>query len=166
MPARPDVSPNPAWRLEHFLKIRPIDADFFRMKKLFFAVILVLVLVGIVWSYKAVSNWQVNARTTAFVQDVDNLFAGLQQYKEYVGKYPVGSNADIAKALLGQNPKKLIILVNRKTDLNDKGEFVDPWNTPLRIYFYDGGVMVRSAGPNRRFDDSAVADADDYFKSN
>ena len=67
---------------------------------------------------------------------------------------------------MGKNPKKLIILVGRNNELNDKGEFIDPWGTPLRIYFADGGVLVRSAGPNRRFDDSTVIDNDDYYRSN
>jgi hypothetical protein len=141
-------------------------ADLISMRKLFLSVIFVALLIGTGLAFKAMSNWQVNARTSAFVQDVDNLFAGLQQYKDFVGRYPMGSNADIAKALMGQNPKKLIILVNRKTELNEKGEFVDPWNTPLRIYYHDTGIMVRSAGPNRRFDDSSAVDCDDYFKSN
>jgi hypothetical protein len=56
--------------------------------------------------------------------------------------------------------------VGRKNEINEKGEFVDPWGTPMKIYFSDSGVLVRSAGPNRRFDDSNVQNADDYFKSN
>lgn len=118
------------------------------------------------WAVKAWTTWRINARADKFNTDVENLFAGLQQYKEHVGTYPTGSNAEVVKALLGQNPKKLIILVGRKNDLNDKGEFVDPWDTPLRIYFSSAGILVRSAGPNRRFDDSSALDCDDYFRSN
>jgi len=136
------------------------------MKKLFIIIGAVTVLAGAGWVFNAFTSWKVNARTEKFNADVDNLFAGLQQYKEHVGKYPVGSNAEIAKALLGQNPKKLIILVGRKNELNEKGEFVDPWGTPFRIYFSDVGVLVRSAGPNRRFDDSTVLEGDDYIRSN
>lgn len=98
--------------------------------------------------------------------DVENLFIGLQQFKEYVGSYPAGNNAEIVKAMMGQNPKNLIILVGRKSDMNSKGEIVDPWGTPLRIYFSPNGILVRSAGPNRRFDDSTAAACDDYFRSN
>ena len=112
------------------------------------------------------SNIRVQARTAQFNEDVENLFSALQKYKEHVGAYPVGSNADVAKALKGQNPKNVIILVGRKNNLNDKGEFVDPWGTALRIYFSDKDIMVRSAGPNRRFDDSTTIEADDYFRSN
>ena len=75
-------------------------------------------------------------------------------------------HADVAKALQGNNAKNLIILVGRKKDLNSKGEFVDPWGTPLRIYFAGEGILVRSAGPNKRFDDSTVLNQDDYYRSN
>jgi hypothetical protein len=114
----------------------------------------------------SLNAFRVRARTSKFNEDVDNLFYALQQYKEKVGSWPTGGNADIAKALLGNNSKNLIILVGRKQDLNSKGEFVDPWGTPLRIYFSGEGVLVRSAGPNKRFDDSTVLNPDDYYRSN
>jgi len=124
------------------------------------------ILAAAVYLVRVYSSWQVNARTRKFNTDVENLFAGLQQYKENVGSYPGGSNSDIIKAMQGNNPKKLIILVSRKAELNEKGEILDPWGTPLRIYFCDSGVLVRSAGPNRRFDDSTVLESDDFFRSN
>jgi hypothetical protein len=127
---------------------------------------LITILAGVVYLVKVYSSWRVNARTAKFNSDVENLFSGLQQYKENVGGYPVGSNSEIIKTLQGNNPKKLIILVSRKAELNDKGEILDPWGTPLRIYFSDAGVLVRSAGANRRFDDSTVLESDDFFRSN
>jgi hypothetical protein len=136
------------------------------MKKVL-AVIGVLVLVaGAAYLVKVYNTQRVNARTAKLSIDIDNLFAGLQQYKEHVGSYPVGGNAQVVKALLGQNPKNVIILVSRKTELNEKGEFVDPWGTPLRIYFAENNILVRSAGPNRRFDDSTSIEFDDYIRSN
>jgi len=85
-----------------------------------------------------------------------------------VGTYPTGGNLEVSKALQGANNKNVIIIVgsSKKNSLNDKGEIVDPWGTPLRIYFSDNGVLIRSAGPNRRFDDSTVIDADDFIRSN
>jgi len=136
------------------------------MKRIILIVGILTMLAGIGWVLRAWTTFRVNARTANFNTDVENLFAGLQQYKEHVGTYPVGSNADVAKALKGQNPKNVIILVGRKNELNAKGEFVDPWGTALRIYFSEAGVLIRSAGPNRRFDDSTVMDSDDFFRSN
>ena len=136
------------------------------MRKIITGLGVVAVIVGIIWANKAWSTLRINARTTKFNEDVENLFSGLQKYKERVGCYPVGGNADVAKALQGNNAKNVIIIVGRNTEVNEKGEFVDPWGTPLRIYFSDVGVLIRSAGPNRRFDDSTVMEADDFIRSN
>jgi hypothetical protein len=113
------------------------------MKKILTAIGVVTVAVGILWAGRAWNTLQVNARTATFNEEVD-----------------------IAKALNGANSRNVIVLMGTKMHLNDKGEFVDPWGTPLRIYFSDSGVLLRSAGPNRRFDDSTVIDADDYIRSN
>jgi len=136
------------------------------MKKIMIAIGILTVAFGVIWASKAWSTLRANARNAKFNEDVENLFIGLQKYKERVGSYPIGSNAQVAKALQGHNDKNVIILVGRKNEVNEKGEFVDPWRTPLRIYFSDSGVLVRSAGPNRRFDDSTVMEADDFIRSN
>ena len=136
------------------------------MKKIMIVIGVCTVAFGVLWATRAWSTLRANARTAKFNEDVENLFIGLQKYKERVGAYPIGGNAQVAKALQGNNEKNVIILVGRKTEMNEKGEFVDPWGTPLRIYFSDLGVLVRSAGPNRRFDDSTVIEADDFIRSN
>jgi hypothetical protein len=136
------------------------------MKKAVLVAVTILILIGAGWAVQTFNTVRVNAKTAQFNEDVDNLFYALQQYKERVGSYPVGNNAEVAKALQGSNSKNLIILVGRKQDLDSKGEFVDPWGTPLRIYFSGEGILVRSAGPNKRFDDSTVLNPDDYYRSN
>ena len=136
------------------------------MKRILLIAGVVLTFGVVMWLTHFLSTWQLNAKTSKFNIDVENLFVGLQQFKEHVGSYPTGNNADILKALQGQNSKNLIVLVGRKSDLNSKGEIVDPWGTPLRIYFSGTGILIRSAGPNRRFDDSTVPACDDYFRSN
>jgi len=136
------------------------------MKAIVAVVALVAALVGGWWAVSKFSAWKAQASTRRFNDDMENLFAGLQKYKEHVGTYPVGSNSQVVKALLGSNPKNVIILVSRKNELNPKGELVDPWGTALQIYFSDTGVLVRSAGPNRRFDDSTSIECDDFFRSN
>ncbi|HXT09980.1 MAG TPA: hypothetical protein VN873_00305 [Candidatus Angelobacter sp.] len=137
------------------------------MRKILLAIGVVTIAIGIVWAARAWNTLRVNARTAQFNEDVDSLFTALQKYKERVGSYPTGGNLEVSKALQGNNPKNVIVIVgSRKSDVNDKGEFVDPWGTPLRIYFSDTGVLIRSAGPNRRFDDSTVMDADDFIRSN
>jgi hypothetical protein len=136
------------------------------MKKIIIALGVLTIIAGILWAGNAWNTYKVKARSEQFDEDVNNLFTSLQKYKERVGSYPVGGNLEVSKALQGANPKNVIVIVGGKTHLNDKGEFVDPWGTPFRIYFSDTGVLIRSAGPNRRFDDSTVMDADDIFRSN
>lgn len=136
------------------------------MKKFIYALGLLAMVVGVAWGIRAVTVYQANARSSKFNNDVDSLFTALQQYKERTGAYPHGSNAEIAKALDGKNEKNLIILVGKNIRTNSKGEFIDPWETALRIYFSGDSVLVRSAGPNRSFDDTTVVEFDDILRSN
>ena len=135
------------------------------MKRILVIAVVLLSLGGVIWLTHSFSTWQLNAKTSKFNVDVENLFVGLQQFKEHVGSYPTGNNADILKALQGQNSKNLIVLVGRKSELNSKGEIVDPWGTPLKIYFANNEVFIRSAGPNKQFDDSKSGLIDDYYRS-
>lgn len=136
------------------------------MRKILIGIGIITVVVCTFWASNAWKSLRANAKMAKYNEDVDNLFIGLQKYKERVGTYPTGGNADVAKALSGENGKNVIILVGRKTELSDKGEYVDQWGTPLKLYFSEANILIRSAGPNRRFDDSSVMEADDYIRSN
>ena len=136
------------------------------MKRIVLVIGVLAIIIGAVYLVRVYTTVRANARTAKLSADLDNLFVGLQQYKENVGSYPVGGNQQVVKALMGHNSKNVIILVSRKLDVNEKGEFTDSWGTPLRIYFSDNSVLVRSAGPNRRFDDSSSLEFDDYIRSN
>jgi hypothetical protein len=140
------------------------------MKRLLLAIGMITLVGCAAWAYETWSGYITTYRLSTHMQklneDEDNLFYALQQYHERMGVYPSGGNADIAKALSGNNSRSLIILVGRHQDLNDKGEFVDPWGTPLRIYFAGDSILIRCAGPNKRFDDSSVLNSDDIYRSN
>jgi hypothetical protein len=135
------------------------------MKK---ALILFLVLTGVggvLWVAKGWTVHRLDPKVAKFNDDAENLILGIQQYKEFVGAYPAGNNIAIAKALLGQTDKKVLILAVRRSDLNDKGEILDPWGTPLQFYFSHNEVLIRSAGPNKIWEDSAIPTADDLYRS-
>jgi len=136
------------------------------MRKFLLIMGVIAVLIAAGWAVRAFTTVQAKARNSRLSRDVESLFDGLQKYKEYVGTYPTGGNAEIAKALQGQNPRKVTVLVGRKLEMNGKGEYVDPWGTPLRIYFSDTSVLIRSAGPNGRFDESTALEFDDFIRSN
>src|ERR1051326_4558537 len=88
------------------------------------------------WTFK-----KADEKVAKFNSDCDNLILGIQQYKEFVGTYPIGNNQQIVKSLLGQTDKKVLILAVRRSDLNDKGEIVDPWGTPMQFYFSHNEVL-------------------------
>ncbi len=137
------------------------------MKRLVTIVVLVagiLSVAGVLWVAKAWTLKRTDEKVVKFNTDCDNLILGIQQYKEFVGTYPTGSNVQIVRSLLGQTDKKVLILAVRRSDLNDKGEIVDPWGTPMQFYFAHNEVLIRSAGPNKAWEDSAVSTADDLFR--
>ena len=120
---------------------------------------------GATWGYFAVRKWQGKQNERTLGAEVDQLFEAFHKYKQIVGKYPGGSNADIAKSIReGDNEKHLMIMAVKDSQLNAKGEIVDPWGTPLKIYFAQNEVLIRSAGPNKQFEDAKVV-SDDYFRS-
>ena len=132
------------------------------MKKL---LVTLLVFTVAVSYYSVAKGWTLrrDSKTVKFHADCSSLILGLQQYKEFYGSYPEGSNVEIMKSLLGQKDKKVLILAARSSELNDKGEITDPWGTPLLFYFAHNEVMIRSAGPNKAFEDSDVPTTDDLY---
>lgn len=136
------------------------------LRRIVLIVVILMLGIGAVWGWSAASKWKEGRSVRQFNMEVDNLFEAFHQYKKHVGGYPTGNNSEIAKALLeGQNPKKIVILAVKKAELNAKGEIVDPWGTPLKIYFANNEVLIRSAGPNKQFDDSKSGLIDDYYRS-
>lgn len=136
------------------------------VKKLLWAILAATALVGVGWQSLRGSAQRLDAQRAKFVEDAGNLLLALQQYKEFTGHYPDGQNLDIARALSGQGPEKVVILAVRKNDRNAKGELVDPWGTPLAFYFSGNSVLIRSAGPNKVWEDSTSPGSDDLFRSN
>jgi hypothetical protein len=130
-------------------------------------ILFVLVLIGGgVWGYYAVRKWQAGQNERTLGAEVDQLFEAFHKYKQIVGKYPSGSNAQIAKAIReGDNEKRLMIMAVKDAQINAKGEIIDPWGTPLKIYFAQNEVLIRSAGPNKQFEDAKATVSDDYFRS-
>jgi len=78
--------------------------------------------------------------------------------------YPIGVNVEVTNALLGDNPKKLALLDQEHSRINEEGELVDQWDTP---YFFHANslsdVDVRSAGPDRKMfsEDDIISGVDD-----
>jgi hypothetical protein len=137
-----------------------------KVRRVVLILAIVLFISGSIWAYAAVRQWQSQQNERTLGAEVDQLFDAFHKYKRIVGKYPQGSNAEIAKAIReGDNEKHLMIMAVRDSQLNAKGEIVDPWGTPLKIYFAQNEVLIRSAGPNKIFEDAKSKTSDDYFRS-
>lgn len=129
-------------------------------------IVLLLLVAGVVgWFALSHARTRANPQVEEFQADADNLITGLQQYKEFVGSYPSGNLVEISRALSGQTEKKVLILATGKNKKNAKGEIIDPWGTPLQFYFAQNGVMIRSAGPNKVFEDSKTPGTDDLYRT-
>jgi hypothetical protein len=134
------------------------------MKRLVTIALILIGVGGVFWVAKGWTLKRPDTKVAKFNGDCDNLILGIQQYREFVGNYPTGNNAAISRALLGQTDKKILILAVRRSDLNDKGEIVDPWGTPLQFYFSHNEVLIRSAGSNKVWEDSAAGASDDLYR--
>ena len=63
---------------------------------------------------------------------------------------PVGTNAEIMKAVMGGNPTNAQLGPPEGQSLNEQGELLDRWGTPYFFHQLSKETMeVRSAGPDR-----------------
>ena len=75
----------------------------------------------------------------------------VRDYRAALGSNPVGSNKEITRALLGDNPRGTRFLDPATVTLDAKGEWLDAWGRPYFFHAMSGTVMeIRSAGPDGR----------------
>lgn len=83
--------------------------------------------------------------------DFDKIFLMLRDYRTLAGENPVGTNAEIMKALMGGNPKGAQLGPPEGQSLNENGELIDRWGTPYFFHQLSKDLMeIHSAGPDRR----------------
>lgn len=82
--------------------------------------------------------------------DFDRIALMFRDYRAIAGENPVGTNAEIMKALTGDNPKGAKLGPPDGQQLNSNGELIDRWGTPYFFHQLTGDQMeIRSAGPDR-----------------
>ena len=102
-----------------------------------------------------------NAPGSTVARDLDvvrQIFEAWQSNYPREGN-PVGENAEITAALMGDNRLGLALIPKGHRAVNERGELCDRWGTPFHFHQLSGTRMeIRSAGPDRRFatDDDAV----------
>jgi hypothetical protein len=75
----------------------------------------------------------------------------LRDYRTRMGGNPVGTNAEIMKAVMGGNSAGARLGPPDGQEINEQGELVDQWKTPYFFHQLSKDSMeVRSAGPDRQ----------------
>ena len=75
----------------------------------------------------------------------------IRDYRTIAGENPVGTNAEIMKAMMGDNPRGAKIGPPEGMSLNGEGELLDSWGTPIFFHQLSRDLMeIHSAGPDRR----------------
>lgn len=83
--------------------------------------------------------------------DFDKVSLMLRDYRTLTGENPVGTNAEITKALNGGNPKGAQLGPADGEGLNADGELIDRWGSPYFFHQLSKDLMeIHSAGPDRR----------------
>lgn len=100
----------------------------------------------------AQSARSLNAAETRIEDDFSTLQLLLGQYRQHLkAGNPVGDNAEITAALLGNNPKGLAYLPASGPFLDAQGRLIDRWGTPYFFHALSGSHMeIQSAGPDRQ----------------
>ena len=81
----------------------------------------------------------------------ETVYRMITSYHTRMGENPVGTNAEITKALMGGNPLHATFTPDQNLPpLNAKGELIDPWGTPYFFHQLSGDDMeIHSAGPDK-----------------
>ena len=93
-------------------------------------------------------------------EDLNAVDATMRNFQAIHGENPIGSNAEITAALLGNNLKQIKLEVPAGSRVNGQGEMCDRWGTPYFFHQVSATEMeIRSAGPDRKMwseDDSQM----------
>ena len=82
--------------------------------------------------------------------EVDKVRLMLRDYRTLYHENPVGTNAEIMRALMGGNPKRAQLGPPEGQTLGADGELLDRWGTPYFFHQLSRDLMeVRSAGPDK-----------------
>lgn len=80
--------------------------------------------------------------------ELDTVSIHIRDFRSQFGGNPIGTNAEITKALGGDNPRGATFLDGETK--NGRGELIDRWGMPYFFHQLSGSEMeVRSAGPDR-----------------
>ena len=84
------------------------------------------------------------------LRELDRVSLMIRDYRTLAGENPVGTNAEIMAAMMGDNPKHATLGPPDGMKLNENGELLDRWGTPYFFHQISKDHMeIRSAGPDK-----------------
>lgn len=87
----------------------------------------------------------------AATRDMDKVSLMIRDFRTRLKENPVGTNAEIMRALMGENAKGARLGPLDGQQINGKGELVDRWGTPYFFHQMSRTEMeIHSAGPDRQ----------------
>lgn len=82
--------------------------------------------------------------------EANSIKNALLQYQCTFGSFPDAQGKELVSILTGNNERKIKFIDPLK---NCEEKYVDPWQTPYIIRMTVDSVLIRSAGPNKKFYD-------------
>ena len=124
------------------------------MKRIFIIVIIIAAALGAAGAWLPYSQYK--EKMAVLKQDIKCLITALELYKNDFGSFPSGDNAQIMRAISGENIKKKAYIESSQDSKNPQGELLDPWRTPYLILITDSQPVIASAGSAKNFDSTAI----------
>ena len=93
---------------------------------------------------------RLNAADGSIEEDLRTVRSLFLNYFTVYKQAPVGTNKEMMKAFLGENPRGIRYVPDDHPSVNEKGELVDRWGTPF--FFHQVAaqkIEIRSAGQDR-----------------
>jgi len=84
------------------------------------------------------------------MKELDKIVLMLRDYRTLMGENPVGTNAEIMKAIMGGNPKGAMVGPPEGMEVSGGGELMDRWGTPYFFHQLGKDLMeIHSAGADK-----------------
>ncbi len=115
------------------------------------ALIGAIVISAIIWGSQEVPNFS-HTKAGDVHRDLLRIALAINYYQAEQNSDPPLLPRKFYAALKGENPKGIQFLIPSRFE-DSEGLRCDAWHTPYQVYMCSGGWLIRSAGPNRSFDD-------------